>query len=215
MDKKNFENFVSLSINRNFDRFKCYFEYKFHFFHDLKSTVYEVVNCLILGYHMAAVTLTNNLLERLLKLSLIYKEVGTGPIPVENWNSVFGGPNNKYGSKMLSDSIIQCKKEGLITESEKEFLFEVIREMLRNGFSHADASKILKDSPDVAVGFIGSLDGKSELVKVELNQKVIPPLQTAQIESFVEENSSDYFDYVFKLLQNLATRLESMEIKNK
>ena len=215
MDKKNFENFVSFSINQNFDRFKYYFDYKFQIFHDLKSTVYEVVNCLILGYHTAAVTLTNNLLERLLKLSLIYKKVGTGPIPVENWNSVFEGPNEKYGSLMLSDSIIQCRKEGLITESEKEFLFKVIREMLRNGFSHADASKILKDSPDEAVGFIGSLNGKSELVKVELNQKVIPPLQTAQIESFVEENSSDYFDYVFRLLQNLASRLKSMEIKDK
>ncbi len=213
MKKKDFENFLCRSINQNFDRFKYYFDYKFQFFHELESTVYQIVNCLILEYHLAAVTLTNNFLERLLKLSLIYKVVGTDPIPIENWNSVFEGPNNNYGSLMLANSIIECRNEGLITESEKEFLFNKIREMMRNGFSHADASKILRDSPDVAVGFMGTLDGKSEMVKVELNQKVIPPLQSAQIESFVGENSSNYFYYVFKLLQNITMRLKNLETR--
>lgn len=214
MDKNNFENIVGLSISRNFDRFKGYYDYKFLFFHELESTVYEVVNCLILGYYTAALTLTNNLLERLLKLSLIYKVVGTGAIPVENWNSVFEEPNKRYGSLPLSESIRQCRKEGLITELEEEYLNKVIRDMIRNGFSHADTSKILKDSPDVAVGFMGKLNGKLDLAKVELNQKVIPPLQATQIESFVEVNSHHYFDYVFRLLQNLASRLKSTEIKN-
>ncbi|HEY5122643.1 MAG TPA: hypothetical protein VIK14_02795, partial [Ignavibacteria bacterium] len=169
--------------------------------------------CLILELDKATITLTNYILERLLKLALIHQEVGIGSIPIEKWNSVFEGPNQKYSSLTLGDSINQCKKHKIITQSEKDFLFNTVRELMRNGFSHADAGKILKDIPENTVGFYASFTNPSEIKQVELNQKTISPLQAVQIDNFAKANSFLYFDYVFGLIDKIENRI--IELKKK
>jgi hypothetical protein len=48
----------------------------------------------------------------------------------------------------LANSIELCKKENLIDSEERDFLFQFVRETLRNGFSHGDATKILSELSD-------------------------------------------------------------------
>lgn len=203
--EKNFED----CLNKNFAKYSKYFDYKFKIFFELQTSIFEVAKCLILELDKATITLTNSILERLLKLALIYKEVGTESIPIEKWNSVFADPNQKYSSLNLSNSIELCKKHNLITQSEKDFLFDTVRELMRNGFSHADSGKILKDIPEITVGFYANLNKPSEIKKVDLNQKTISPLQAVQIDNFAKANSSIYFDYVFELIEKIEDRIKS------
>jgi len=123
MEKELFEKTFIDNLNKNFQsRSKC-FDFQFYVFSELGGTVFEINKCLILEFHRASITLTNNLLERLLKLSLIYDDAGIGPKPVEDWGTTFEEPNKKYSSISLGNSIEKCRKLDLITEDEKIFLF--------------------------------------------------------------------------------------------
>jgi len=116
-------------------------------------------------------------------------------------------PNRKYSDIPLGNSIELCKNFELITTEEKGFLFDIIRELMRNGFSHSDPSKILAGLPDETVAFHGNFSGQGEINQISLNQKVIPFLQAEHMENFAKENSSFYFDYVFKLIDEIENRL--------
>jgi hypothetical protein len=197
-------------LEKNFSKFSRYFEFKTKAFRfrELEPFIYQVNTCLILDLHSASITLTNHILERLLKLGLIYNEAGTGAIPVEKWNSIFLETNRKYSDIPLANSIELCRKFELITAEEKRFLFDIIRELMRNGFSHYDPSKILAGLPDETFAIHGNFSGQGEINQIRLNQKVIPFLQAEHMENFAKENSSFYFDYVFELIDKIENRLK-------
>jgi hypothetical protein len=209
MEKIAFEKNFAECLEKNFAGFSKYFEFKNKVFRfrELDPLIFQVNKCLILELHSATITLTNHILERLLKLGLIYNEASIGAIPVEKWNSTFMEPNRKYSNISLGNSIELCRKFELITTQEKEFLFDIIRELMRNGFSHSDPSKILAGLPDETVAFHGSFSGQGELNQVSLNQKVIPFFQAEHMENFAKVNSSFYFDYVFELIDKIENRL--------
>ncbi|SFW36676.1 hypothetical protein [Cellulophaga fucicola] len=208
MEKEIFENSFIDKLNNNFPVFAKYFDFNLKVFCEFNTLIFEINKCLILELDRASITLTNNLLERLLKLALINNETGIGPLPFEKWNDVFSGPNEKYGSIPLGNSIEKCKKLELITAEEKTFLFDTIRELMRNGFSHADSSKILSDLPDETKMFQGSFTNPNEdLKEVSVNQKITPTFQALQMESFAKENAKPYFDFVFNLIFRMEERL--------
>lgn len=207
MEKGLFEKAFNDNLDKNFENRSKYFDFEFYVFSELGGTVFEINKCLILEFHRASITLTNNLLERLLKLSLIYYETGIGPKPVEEWGTVFSEPNLKYSSIPLGNSIEKCRKLELLTENEKVFLFDTIRELMRNGFSHADSSKILEGIPEETTMFQGSFSNPTEIKPVTVNQKVIPFIQAIHIENFTREHAADYFDYVFELIKKIDQRL--------
>jgi hypothetical protein len=207
MEKELFEKVFIDNLNKNFQRHSKYFEFEFYVFSELGGAVFEINKCLILEFHRASITLTNNLLERLLKLSLIYNEAGIEPKPVENWDIAFEEPNKKYSSISLGNSIEKCKKLNLITENEKVFLFDTIRELMRNGFSHADSTKILNGISDETTMFQGSFLNPLEIKPVTVNQKIIPFMQAIHIENFAKENAANYFDYIFELIKKIDQRL--------
>jgi len=209
MEKELFEKAFIDFLNKNFQNYSKYFDHEFIVFSELGSSIFEINKCLILEFFRASITLTNNVLERLLKLALIYNEVGIGSIPIENWNNIFEEPNKKYGSFTLANSIEKCGKVDLITQVEQEFLFNTIRELMRNGFSHADSSKILKDIPKETIAYQGNFTSPNEIKPVILNQKDIPFIQSIHMDSFAKENAAMYFDYVFELIKKIEKRLEN------
>ena len=155
LEKEDFLNSFIESLNKNFERRSKYFNsFNYEQFTELNSLVIEINKCLILELFRATITLTNHYLERLLKLALIYNESGIGQFSVKDWDEIFNEPCEKYDSKSLGNSIELCKKEGLINEDEKEFLFFKIKEFMRNGFSHADSSKILAGLPEKSTFFM-------------------------------------------------------------
>jgi hypothetical protein len=207
MEKQLFEKAFIDSLNKNFQSRSKYFDFQFYVFSELGGAVFEINKCLILEFYRASITLTNNLLERLLKLSLIYDETGIEPKPIEDWGAIFEEPNKKYSSIPLGNSIEKCRKLDLITENEKVFLFETIRELMRNGFSHADSSKILNGIPDETTMFQGNFSNPTEIKPVTLNQKIIPFIQAIHVENFAKENAANYFEYIFELIKKIDQRL--------
>jgi hypothetical protein len=207
MERNVFEKHYAECLDKNHEVFQKYFDYKYKVLFELKTTVFEISHCLLLGFHKAAITLTNHLLERLLKLALINNEVGIGAIPIENWNEVFSEPNKKYSNINFGTSIELCKKVNLITQKEKDVLFDIFREQIRNGFSHADGDKILHGMPEKMTGFYGTFENPTKIKQVDLNQKIIPSIQSALIDNFAKNNALDYFDFVFRLLMTIEKRL--------
>jgi hypothetical protein len=211
MEKGLFEKAFNDNLNKNFEKYSKYFDFKLFVLTDLGTVIFEINKCLILELNRAAITLTNFLLERGLKLALIYNEAGVGPKPVENWTEIFSGPSKKYNIINLSTSIDQCRKVGLLTQVEKDYLYDTIRVLMRNGFAHADPSQIIKNIPDETPVFVGRLDNPGEIQKINLDQKVIPTFQSLQMDNFAKEIASKYFDSIYNLMINIDGRLKSKE----
>jgi hypothetical protein len=210
MNKSILEKNLTNSMNENFDKVSKYLEPRFEVFCELDSVVYEVNNCLILGLHKASITLTNYLLERLLKIALIYNEAGIGPVEdLNNLDDVFREPNEKYNAILLSQSIKKCKEFELVTESETEVLDKKIRDLLRNGFSHADSTKILKDLPSQSKMFQGSFSNPTgELKEITINTKINPVFQAIHMSEYALQNALPYYDFVFNLVFRIEKRLK-------
>lgn len=207
MEKIILEKHLEDHLDKNYDKYSNYLTKDFKVFTELNNSVEEVIKCLMLEFDKAAITLTNNLLFRLLKLSLIYNEVGSKPVPIEKWESVFAEPNLKYGTLSLDKAIELCKFQNLITSSEKEYITDSIKKLIVNGYSNADLAKIVGIASYETVDPIGINAESPEFGYDDLNQKIIPPLQSIQIENFSRGNASRYFEFVFDLICNIEVRL--------
>ena len=210
------KDYLTEKLDKNLSDFAKYFEFNLEVFCEFNTVIFEINQCLIFELHRASLTLTNHLLERLLKLALIQNDTGIDSSPVEEWNDKFSEPNRKYGAIDLGNSIELCKKKELITQSEKDVLFDTVRSLMRNGFSHADSSKILANIPDESKIFQGSFSNPNgKLKEASVNQKVIPVFQALQMEAFAKNNSISYFDFVFKLVFKIEKRLIKKHITPK
>jgi hypothetical protein len=207
MEKELFEKAFKDSLDKNFPNRSKYFEFEFVVFSELGGNIFEINKCLILEFYRASITLTNNLLERLLKLALIYDEVGIKPISAELWTSAFEEPYRKYSSIPLGNSIEKCKKLNLITSNEKVYLFDTIRNLMRNGFSHADSTKILQGIPDEITMMQVSISNPTDQKPVTVNQKKIPFIEALHVENFAKDNASKYFEYVYDLIGKIEQRI--------
>lgn len=207
MNKEIFEKSFIENLNKNFPELSKNFDFDLEVFSELNTILFEINKCLLLEFNRAAITLTNNLIERLLKLALIYQEVGIGSKPIDKWTEIFSEPNKKYGQLKLGNSIELCKKDNLITEKEKQILFDHIRVLMRNGFAHADSSEIMADFPNDSLGFQASLSNPRDIKEVRMDYKVIPFMQELQMENFAKENSKPYFEFIFKLIFRIEKRL--------
>jgi len=207
MNKEIFEKDFIEKLDRNYPGLGKYFEFNLKVFTEFNALIFEINKCLILELNRAAITLTNNLVERLLKIALIKNETGIGPIPIEEWDITFKEPTEKYSEYYLGNAIEKCKKLDLITGREKTILFDSIREMIRNGFSHADFDKVLVDYPDEIKLFQGNLSNPIDLKQVMINQKLNPEIQAFQVENFAKENARNYFDFAFNLIFRIEERL--------
>ncbi len=196
-------------IESNFSQYTYFLNYEFKVFDGLQSTISEICQCLMLGLNKSAITLSNYFSEKMLKLALIYNKVGIAPINPQNWNDKFGEAENLYGGIILKTSIDKCYEFNLITQQEKETLINVIKNIVRNGFSHADGLKILKNAPSTQVlvhGRFDDLEGKS-IKFLNVNQKVVPFMQAEGIDLFAEANALPYFKKIFQILVNIEQRL--------
>ncbi len=204
------EGLFKKGLDENFHDYKHYIQNpRFYYFTDLKSTIGEIVKCLIIEAHSAAITLTNHFLERILKLALIQNSSGTQPKKITDWNETYSA-SDKYSSWIMHDTIKECKKLNLISESQFEELTN-FRQTIRNGFSHYDPKKILRDS-ESTIELIDKSD--SENKKIEgLNYKEIPTLQNFFVRKFARENSEIYFDYVFNLMLSIERHFKTEYFK--
>jgi hypothetical protein len=210
MNKASIERNFTTNLNNNYSKVFKYLEPRFEVFCEFDHVIYEINNCLIMQLNKASITLTNYLLERLLKLALIYNEAGIGPVQdLNDLDAKFKEPNRKYGSILLNESIKRCKESDLITDGEEIILDKKIRDLLRNGFAHADSKKILKDLPDESKMYQGSFSNpNSELKEITLNTKINPTFQAIHMDDYATANALPYYDFVFNLIGLIEKRLK-------
>jgi hypothetical protein len=205
------EELFKKGLDENFQDYKHYLQNpRFYYFTDIKSTIGEIVKCLIIEAHAAAITLTNHFLERILKLALIQKASGVQPRNITDWNETYSA-SDKYSSWTMHDTIKECKELNLISESQLEELTN-FRQTIRNGFSHYDPKKILRDAENT-INLIDKSDSENEKVQ-GLNYKEIPTLQNFFVRKFARANSEIYFDYVFNLMLSIEHHFKSEYFNN-
>ncbi len=122
-------------------------------FPELDPVRREVALCLVFGLPQAAITLTNHLLESLLKNALSYDyarkhQPNNQPPPGAATRSLVDWLREaklQYANKDLNFTIDRACTVGLITKAQKKRLHE-IRQDFRNAFSHADKDKTFRDA---------------------------------------------------------------------
>lgn len=142
LDKDIVKELANQYIEKNFDELYDFFPQKVEFMHELTPLYFQINYCLMFELHIASITLTNHFLERLLKIALVYNEVGTRK-GFTNVSYHFKDAHTKYQDKKLFDSINSCFDKGLISEEQKDYLHKEVREQIRNGFSHSDPDTII------------------------------------------------------------------------
>ena len=111
--------------------------------------------------------------------------------------------------QQFADAGIPKQTGQMVSEEEKKILFDTIRELMRNGFSHSDPSKILKDLPDKFKAYQSTFSNPQEIKEINLNHKVIPIFQSMQMDNFAKENAFEYFKFIFQLMKNIDNRLKA------
>lgn len=209
IDKKYFkEKFESL-IDENFDKIKPYLNFDSVIFDELTEKILEANNCILIKAPVALITLTNHLLERILKLSLINNEIGFESIKnLDLWETHFDDAHKRYSNLDLNDTVNRCCTQGLITKEHKKYIQKKIREQLRNGFSHANTDMILKESPNTTYMYSSKISNPSKLIPFKVNLKTTPFLQSIQMYNFACEVSLPYYGFVYSLIIHIENKLK-------
>jgi hypothetical protein len=108
----------------------------------------EICKCITFKCFQASITLTNHLLELLLKDSLIFKDCGFAKLDSPEKLDIYGRAVDKFDNLELSVTINRARTADIITRDEKKKLHE-FREKFRNAYSHAQKKKIFNDQPRV------------------------------------------------------------------
>ena len=178
----------------------------------------EICICITFGLSQAAITLTNHLLENLLKLALIIKcgnkikqseediEGRVITALIEKYKDCI----EKYNGKSLSTTINLARKEGLISKEQKKQLHQ-FREIFRNAYSHADKIKTFGKSTMPVTG-LKLVDNK--IVTDEVHEPEIAFFLVGQgIFQFemTQRTAAPYFLYIDSLVREIKDKLFSKE----
>jgi len=185
---------------------------------ELDPLRYEICICITFGLCQAAITLTNHLLESVLKYALIIKcgdkvkqskEDIKGRVItalIEKYKNCI----EKYNDNSLSKTINLARREGLISKEQKKQL-HYFREIFRNAYSHADKMKTFGKST-VPVTGVRLEDNK--LVTDEINEPEIAFFLVGQgIVQFeiAQKTAAPYFLYIDKLVRDIRDKLFSKD----
>ncbi len=182
---------------------------------NLDPVRHEAALCIMLGLFQSGITITNHLLESLLKLSVVIaSSKGNQPSSeeeidgrvVDSLIESYQDGLNQFGSSTLHDTINAAHKLGLVADEEKDQLHR-IREDFRNAYGHADKSKTF-GGQSVSVQAVRLRNDR-----LELDQKADRPVAALLIGQGIaqarqaEAQGPDYFLYVDRLARNIREKL--------
>lgn len=121
----------------------------------------EIFTCITFRCFQAAITLTNHLLELLLKDCLIFKECGFTKVDSPQKFETYGIALEKFDKLVLFQTIEDAKAADIINEDEQTKLHE-FRKKFRNAYGHAQKTKIFEGQDPVNFG-IGKLTDNEPL----------------------------------------------------
>ena len=212
-----FDNFIAelnANIRNNYNTIAEAFENEYGW-PEVDSVRSEVCKCLICGLHQAAITLTNHLLESVLKKALIIEESAKNKTAHSDITNVFDDATEKYANKNLDFTINQACRKGLINKEEKNILHG-FREQYRNAFSHADPQKTFSGISIPATIFTTKdLDNPEEFFKRAFTDKpnvILSAENNVIIQGLVqriktEQEAVHYFLAIDGIVRNLYLKL--------
>ncbi|MNK15429.1 hypothetical protein D3C87_335670 [compost metagenome] len=207
MSKQEYSKFLEDRAKKNFEKQSKYFDFDSTLFAEFRPLIYQINNSLIVESHVPALTATNYLVERLLKIALIYNEVKIESVELERLNSLYDLPNKKYIKLNFDKSIEKCRNLGLINNSERNFLDTKIRPLIRNSYSHGDPTKITNTLPKKTKAYVGSFSEPGKIDEIDFEKHFIPTFQSQLFNEFAEQNSKTYFDFAYNLISNIEDRI--------
>lgn len=174
---------------------------------------HEAALSIMLGLFQAGITLTNHLLESLLKLAVIIEssepeehEGAPKGHSVDSFIEISEEAREKYGDENLHNNIGKAYSLGLIDEDQKEKLHE-IREKIRNAYSHADKSKTFGDLT------IPVQSVHLEQDELEMGQRTEPKVADLLVGQGLiqamqaQETAPEYFLYIDSVARQIRKRL--------
>jgi len=207
-----FKQLQHIYIDNNYYLIEPYLNFRSKFFGELSKKIREACKCTLLNANIALITLTNHILERLLKLALIKYDILQKDISGNEWNTAYTEADKAYSGLMLNDTINRCQTRGIITKDHKKFLQDKIRIQLRNGFSHAETDKILKDQEGKNITVYEKCSKTATgLSPIILNTKTYPELQSVSTHTFANDVALYYFDFVYQLIHHIELNLLALK----
>ncbi len=200
-DIEEFKKYCIRQVDKNYSSFEGYRELNPEIFFELEVLMNENMRCLMFNAHTASITMSNHILERLLKLALIYHDSEGKD------DEVALKAHSDYDSQPLAKNIISCFEKGLISERGKQFLMQNVKNIMRNGFSHAETDKILDGFPEDVPLLEGDFSKPGELKSITKNRKILTTLSHIQMQSFAEQIAIQYYKYVFKLILKIESQI--------
>lgn len=136
----------------------------------LSSDIQEICDCFFLKKYMAALTLTNLLLETMVKLTLVYHETdGRTLDDGYEFENIYEYELNKYDSKNLGENIKALYKKGIITADGRDRLLD-LKDLFRNPYSHGSNNQYIESATTtIYKGQLGS--NKIEECKISVTGK--------------------------------------------
>jgi len=168
----------------------------------------EICSCFYLQKNMAAVTLTNHLLESVIKFSLVYKEGNGKTIDnPETMDTLFEQECKMYMGKDLGKNINALYDKGMITEEIKERLYH-LKNLYRNPYSHASNNAIVGNATTEIV--CGDLSNSDYIKTLKTNVATNPLLMVDARIDFINRTGLSYFQEVVNLAMILDSQLHQL-----
>ncbi|GAA4929984.1 hypothetical protein [Mucilaginibacter defluvii] len=164
----------------------------------------EIMKCITFQLFQASITLTNHLLELLLKDCLIINDLGTSKLNDPTVFSKYETAAKKYDSLMLNQTINEAKDRGIINLDEYNKLKD-FKNKFRNAYSHGEKAKIFKGSNPVNFGF-GKLDGSQPLQTGTVEPQYFFVAHGEMQAAIASQNAIEYFKDVDKLVIQIEKR---------
>ncbi|WP_147201528.1 hypothetical protein [Segetibacter aerophilus] len=117
---------------------------------------------------------------------------------MKNLAEDFKPANKKYGKMALGETLQECLKERIIDNPTYDFFLD-IKNRFRDGFGHANASKILKGQTGRFI--LGKFNDLLAREVQTLTFQNIPPLHGVAVQQFASENGWGYFVSVENLVK--------------
>jgi hypothetical protein len=202
--------------DQNYSKVEKLFDHNLTSMNSLDFLKFEILNCIILDYNNASITLTNHFVERMLKLSLIELETkNINYLEPEKYTKKINHAHQQYDHLDLHATLKNNKNKNLISDEEFKYLNETAR-AFRDSYSHAQIGKINKSQPEKFSGQMFNIshikekliDGRSDFVSTKIEIPSISP-SIAQLYQNISsrDNALDYFSRVFWILVNIEKRI--------
>lgn len=173
----------------------------------------EICSCFYLQKNMAAVTLTNHLLESAIKFALVFKE-GNGKTfdDFAKMDTLFEEECKMYMGKDLGINIKTLFDKGMITESQRDRLIH-LKNLYRNPYSHASNNALVNTASTQIV--CGDLSNPSYIEKRQAKVAYNPLFMVDARIDFIKRTGVSYFQEVMNLIVQLDSQLHQLYEKNK